>query len=189
MSIKASYKIVIALIIILITILLSCLLYKSNFIQKNYLYPFKYQNLIFASAIENNVNPYMIASVIKAESNFKNNVHSIKGASGLMQIMPETGIWIAHKLNYKDELDLEDPKVNILLGSWYLSYLKNEFNNNEILCLAAYNAGIGNVKKWVVTYNWSENFNEVNQIPFSETRMYVERVLYYKEKYQYLYGQ
>ncbi|MDL2281317.1 lytic transglycosylase domain-containing protein [Selenomonadales bacterium OttesenSCG-928-I06] len=189
MSIKASHKIIITLIVVILAFLLSCFIYKSDFIQKNYLYPFKYQNIIFANAIENNVSPYMIAGVIKAESNFKADVRSVKGARGLMQIMPETGIWIAQKINYKAELNLADPKVNILLGSWYLSYLKNEFNDNEVLYLAAYNAGIGNVKQWIDNYDWPENFNEINQIPFPETRIYVERVLYYKEKYQYLYGQ
>jgi len=165
-------------------------LFTSDVFQKKYVYPFLYQEAVYTYALQHNLNPFLIAGVIRAESKFIASAQSPKGALGLMQIMPETGQWIADQREHQDFMiaDLTDPDINIRFGTWYLATLKKEFNDNEVLYLAAYNGGRGNVNKWMQKYGWSKDFNDVDQIPFKETRNYVERVLSNKKKYQELYG-
>ncbi|WP_425061384.1 Soluble lytic murein transglycosylase [Sporomusa carbonis] len=162
----------------------------SDWFQKKYLYPFLYQEAVYTYALEYDLNPFLVAGVIRTESKFIASALSPKGALGLMQIMPETGRWIAEQLEQKDFMiaDLTDPDVNIRFGTWYLASLKKEFAGNEVLYLAAYNGGRGNVKQWMQRYGWSTDFDDIEQIPFKETREYVEKVLYNKKRYQELYG-
>jgi len=106
-----------------------------------------------------------------------------------MQVMPETAEWIAQQIDepsFSVE-KLHDPDTNIRFGTWYLSSLQKEFCGNEVLMLAAYNAGRGNVHEWMDTYGWDMDFNDINQIPYQETREYVARVLKNKTKYRSLY--
>lgn len=164
--------------------------FNSDWFQKKYVYPFLYQEAIYTYALERDLDPYLIAGVIRTESKFISEARSPKGALGLMQIMPETGRWIAEQTNHKEfsAADLTDPDINIRFGSWYLASLKKEFAGNEVLILAAYNGGRGNVKQWMQRYGWSNDFVEIDQIPFKETKEYVEKVLYNKKRYQALYG-
>ena len=108
-----------------------------------------------------------------------------------MQMMPETAKWVAEQTDFEDfTLNyLEDPEVSIRLGTWYLASLKKEFNNNEVLVLAAYNGGRGNVKQWMRQYGWTMSFRDINQIPYQETREYVGKVLRSKQQYRELYSQ
>lgn len=164
--------------------------FHSDWFQKNYLYPFPYQNLVYHFALENEIDPFLVAGVIRTESKFIAQARSPKGALGLMQMMPETANWVAGQLEYTDfeVSQLENPEMNIRLGTWYLSSLKREFKGNEILALAAYNGGRGNVRQWMNQYGWTMNFSDIEQIPFRETREYVGKVLYSKQHYQELYG-
>lgn len=133
----------------------------------------------------------MVAAVIRTESKFVSQARSPKGATGLMQMMPETAKWVAEQTDDSDFTlrDLENPEVSIRLGTWYLSSLRKEFNNNEILVLAAYNGGRGNVKQWMRQYGWTMSFKDISQIPFEETREYVGKVLRSKQRYKELYSQ
>jgi len=166
------------------------LTYNSEWFQKKYIYPFPHQEIIYHYALQNQVDPFLTAAVIKAESKFVSNAKSIKGAVGLMQMMPETARWVAEQSDYKGFYDgqLYDPEVSICFGTWYLASLKNEFNNNEVLVLAAYNGGRGNVKQWMKQYGWSDDFYQIEEIPFKETRDYVRKVLEARLRYQMLYG-
>ena len=138
-------------------------------------YPLKYKDEIIAAAGEYNINPAVVAALINAESGFDKNAVSRQGAVGLMQIMPSTAKWCAQKLGIEySENDLFDPEYNIKIGAYYLSYLLQKFGS-EKLALCAYNAGEGNVIKWL-----NENRKD---IPFSETRGYVPRVLFNKRVY------
>lgn len=104
--------------------------------------------------------------------------------------MPETGAWIANNINDQgyNENKLYDPETNIHYGVWYLSFLMKEFGNNEILTVAAYNAGHGQIEEWSKLYGWRKNgFYDYTQIPFKETRDYVHRVFDNKKSYQKLY--
>jgi soluble lytic murein transglycosylase len=107
-----------------------------------------------------------------------------------MQIMPQTAEWIAEQVKFIGFTpeDLLDPETNIRFGTWYLASLREEFDDNEVLMLAAYNAGRGNVKSWMKAYNWTMDFNDIEQIPYKETREYVAKVLKSKQQYRKLYG-
>jgi soluble lytic murein transglycosylase-like protein len=96
-----------------------------------------------------NLDPIMLLSIIKIESNFSIHKHGKHGEIGLMQIKPSTGKWIAKKngLTWKGPKTLEDPASNIQIGAAYLSFLKDQFSSRQPLYLAAYNMGIGNVRK------------------------------------------
>jgi soluble lytic murein transglycosylase len=175
------------IIFILITL---ALILNADRLQRFY-YPFPYQSLIFKYAAVYEQDPYLLAAIIKAESNFDFQAVSTKGARGLMQIMPETGDWIAGQLGYasfkKDQLF--EPETNIKFGAWYLADLDREYDDSTILMLAAYNGGRGNVSDWIEGKDLSGSVNTIDQIPFPETRDYVKKVLSYHKKYIDLYGQ
>lgn len=163
-------------------------------IQKKFLYPFPYRSTVESYSSRWKVDKFLAISVMKVESNFSEAAHSQSGAIGLMQIMPETAAWIAYQLGeapeevVNDIEHLHDPETNIRYGTWYLAELKDEFKGNDVLALAAYNAGRGNVHKWIKENNWSENFSDADKIPYAETRDYVKRVLQCREKYAKLYS-
>lgn len=149
------------------------------------LYPLRYGDLIRQSAARFGVDPALVASVIHAESRFRPRAISPRGARGLMQVMPETGAWLAHRLQL-DEFTLEelfDPVTNITLGTFYLSELAHEFGGDWVLILAAYNGGRQNVKRWLA----GRATLAIEDIPFQETRYYVRRVLRAYRWYRLLY--
>ena len=79
--------------------------------------------------------------------------------------------------------------LNIRYGVWYLAELEREFGGNDILALAAYNAGRGNVRDWMERFHWTQQFDEIEAIPYPETRFYVRRVLEDREQYKRLYDE
>lgn len=163
--------------------------FRSEWFQKTYLYPYPYRSLVCEYAEERKLDASLVAGVILSESKFKLEARSHKGALGLMQLMPDTAKWIAEQID-DDQFslgDLNDPEINIRFGTWYLASLKKEFHGNEVLILAAYNAGRGNVKEWMRKYRWDMSFKDIDQIPYQETREYVSKVLKSKEKYRRLY--
>ncbi|WP_312876088.1 lytic transglycosylase domain-containing protein [Paenibacillus alginolyticus] len=162
----------------------------SDFIGRK-LYPIYFEQEIRQSAAKHNIDPFLIAAIIKVETNYKYHLESRKGALGLMQLMPDTADWIVESTNLGPHMqeDLLKVDVNINLGSWYLSWLKKHYNGNLIYAIAAYNAGQGNVNKWKKNNVWDGSEAHINQIPFGETRHYVQRVLYYYEKYTKLYSE
>ncbi|MBE8953298.1 MAG: lytic transglycosylase domain-containing protein [Quinella sp. 1Q7] len=163
-------------------------------VQKKFLYPFPYRTTVENYSARWKVDKFLAIAVMKVESNFSEAAHSQSGAVGLMQIMPETAAWIAYSLGEdSDEIaadikNLRDPDTNIRYGTWYLAELEDEFHGNDVLALAAYNAGRGNVRDWMEQNHWSENFSDVDKIPYAETRDYVKRVLHCREKYSELYS-
>lgn len=165
-------------------------IYNGDWFQKKYLYPFPYQDKVFENAVKNEVDPFLVAAVIRTESKFVAVARSPKGAMGLMQMMPETGQWVAEQLGesgFAAEM-LNDPGISIRFGTWYLASLQKEFKDNDILVLAAYNGGRGNVKQWMRQYGWEQGFRDIDQIPYRETREYVKKVLRAQERYRDLYG-
>ena len=163
-------------------------------VQKKFLYPFPYRTTVENYSARWKVDKFLTISVMKVESNFSESAHSQSGAVGLMQIMPETAAWIAYQLGESsDEIaddikNLRDPETNIRYGTWYLAELEDEFNGNDVLALAAYNAGRGNVHEWIKENHWNENFSDIDKIPYAETRDYVKRVLHCRKKYSKLYS-
>lgn len=158
-------------------------------VQKKYIYPYPYQELVKIYSEANGIDSALVASVIMNESKFKENARSHRGAIGLMQIMPDTAKWIAGEIGDKGfSIDnLHDPETNIRYGVWYLAELEREFGGNEILSLAAYNAGRGTVWEWIDEYGWPMTFHTLSDIPYPETQKYVENVLKNRVKYEQLY--
>lgn len=165
-------------------------MFASNFVLK-ILYPLHYSAIIKQYSQEYDLDHLFVASIIRAESKFDTDAISPKGAKGLMQIANITGNWAAQELSisHYDEKMLFNPNVNIKIGCWYLNKLKKEFNNNTNNVLASYNAGSGNVRKWLNNSKYSHDGAELIQIPFGETREYIKRVDRNYKIYKYLYGE
>lgn len=141
-------------------------------------YPIRYVQEISTHSQATPLDPYLIAALIRVESNFQPDACSLKGATGLMQLMPETAEWVAKQLGLDvSALELVDPDTNIRLGTWYLMMLQEEFGGNLVVALAAYNGGRGNVARWLAEQRWNGRLDGVSDIPFLETRLYVQRVL------------
>lgn len=155
-----------------------------------WVYPLKYEDYIVESAVETGADPYLIMAIIRAETKFDPEGTSHAGAQGLMQLMPATIKQIIDEGNFSPTLEdiAYDPATNIRLGSWYLHYLTEQFNGNKVAAVAAYNAGQGNVKKWLKNKIWDGTLQNADQIPFKETRDYLKKVIFYYEKYKELYG-
>ncbi|CAG7644878.1 Membrane-bound lytic murein transglycosylase C [Paenibacillus solanacearum] len=153
------------------------------------LYPIQYENEIRASAHKYELDPFLIAAIMRVESNFKTGAESKKGAYGLMQLMPDTSDWIIEKGNFANSFrsQLDNPAVSIELGSWYLNWMHKQFNGNTIAVIAGYNAGHGKVSRWLQEQEWDGTFKNSEMIPYGETRHYVQRVIYYYNKYDQLY--
>lgn len=158
-------------------------------VQRKYIYPFPYRTTVEQYADTYGIDVHLAAAVIKVESKFRDDVHSHRGAVGLMQLMPETARWIAVQLDDPgySEQSLHEPARNIRYGLWYLASLQQEFQGNDILALAAYNAGRGNVHEWMQQYGWTSDFHDVSAIPYGETREYVQQVLHDAAAYKRLY--
>lgn len=158
-------------------------------IFKNF-YPMKYENHIIKYSEKYDLNPCLIAAVIRAESNFNEKAVSNRGAYGLMQIMPDTASWIAGKMELKDFKveKLYDAEINVSMGCWYINNLSSEFNGDVDLVLAAYNGGRGNVQKWLKIREYSEDGKKLHNIPFEETDKYVKKVKTNYNIYLRLYG-
>lgn len=152
-------------------------------------YPFPHQELVLKYSEEYQVDPCLVVALIRTESRFYSRANSRVGAKGLMQIMPETGQWIAQQIKIKDytEDKLFQPSFNISMGIWYMSYLDKVFQGNLPKMLAAYNAGEQKVKNWLKEGTWTGKLQDINQIPYAETRKYVDRVLFDYQIYRRIY--
>lgn len=153
------------------------------------LFPIKYKDEIIKYSKTYKIDPNLVAAIIKVESDFNPYALSTKGARGLMQIIPSTGMWASEKLNMHNFYieKLYDPTTNINIGCWYLKNLSKQFNYNLRVVLAAYNGGSGNVSKWLLDKRYSINQEDLEYIPFSETRRYVEKVTFYYDYYKRIY--
>ncbi|MEM9136190.1 MAG: transglycosylase SLT domain-containing protein [Cyanobacteria bacterium P01_F01_bin.42] len=140
------------------------------------LYPLAYYPETAGWAQQVNLNPLLALGLMRQESRFQSTIKSSVGAVGLMQIMPETGRYIAQNLG-AETFDLERPQDNLQFGTWYLDEVHQTYGNNSILAIASYNAGPGNVAKWVERYSDLPPDEFIDAIPFSETRQYVTAVL------------
>lgn len=153
-------------------------------------YPIPHQELIEKYAAEYEIDPLLVAAMINVESKFSADAVSPQGASGLMQLMPETAKWVASKMDVTYEQNrLFEPQYNLMLGTWYIAELRREFNNNLVSTLAAYNGGRGNVQNWLKEGKWQGNIETISQIPFPETRNYITKVLRRYRIYEYIYRQ
>ena len=151
--------------------------------------PLRHEDIIRQQAAEKGLDPALIAAVIYQESKFEDRTSSA-GAKGLMQILPDTANFIARKSGGSafELRDLATPQINIAYGSWYLRYLIDRYNGNVALALAAYNAGETTVDRWVAQARSGGHPLAIREIPYPETRLYVEKVLRAQQEYRHAYG-
>ncbi len=127
--------------------------------------------------------------MIYAETKFEPRTSSA-GALGLMQIEPATAEYIAHLsggVRFTTG-DLATPKINVAYGSWYLRYLLDHYEGDEMLAVAAYNGGLANVDAWVAKARGEGRALTVADIPFPETQAYVRRVMRAQGEYRSVYA-
>jgi soluble lytic murein transglycosylase len=140
--------------------------------------PLRHEDIIRQQARDKGVDAALIAGVIFAESRFRDGQVSSAGALGLMQLTPETAKDIARRSGgtaFRLD-DLATPQVNISYGAFYLRELLQRYGGNEALALAAYNAGMTNVDRWLREAGGAGRAFRVQDIPFPETRGYVQAV-------------
>ncbi|NLD60499.1 MAG: lytic transglycosylase domain-containing protein [Clostridiales bacterium] len=141
-------------------------------------YPMEYVSEIRGSAEEFSLEPALVASVILAESSYRPDAVSKADARGLMQILPSTGEWIAHKLDEPfDMQNLFEPEVNIRYGCWYLKFLMDRYGGNMRNAIAAYHAGQGTVDQWLQNPEYSPDGEALEVTSSDATNTYVNRVL------------
>ena len=142
------------------------------------IFPIRYYGYVKKYCSEYEVEPSVALAVIWTESKFRPQAVSSAGARGLMQLMPSTAEWLSKMLGeeYSDD-KLYEPEYNIRLGIFYLSYLRQSFEGDYVL--AAYNAGEGNVKKWIASGG---------EIKFAETQNYIKKVNLIQKLYKFRVG-
>ncbi|MBE9161592.1 MULTISPECIES: transglycosylase SLT domain-containing protein [Microcoleaceae] len=139
------------------------------------LYPFPYLETIVKWSQERQINSLLVTALIRQESRFMPGIKSVVGATGLMQVMPETATWVSEKINLK-KYSLENIDDNIKLGTWYLDHTHDEYKNNSMLAVASYNAGPNAVADWLKRFSFSDPDAFAEKIPFPETKGYVKSV-------------
>lgn len=184
MSILKKFVItIITIVVILLVLFFASIAYGGKNYSLNYL------DEIEKYSQEYKVDPKIVISVMKVESDFNPSAQSHTNAKGLMQIMPDTSKHIAKLLKLNpNSIDLNDPETNIQLGTYYLKYLMNNFHNMDTV-FAAYNAGFGNVNNWLKDEKYSSDGVSLKNIPAQETKNYVKKVNKAIKAYEVLYGE
>jgi soluble lytic murein transglycosylase len=151
-------------------------------------FPLPYELNLRSEAARNQLDPMLIAGLIRQESAFEAKALSHAGAIGLMQVEPTTALKVARQLRIRyARTRLTDPGYNLQLGSRYLANLIQSFGTPEA-ALAAYNAGEDHVVQWTTGQNYLETAEFVESIPFTETREYVQIVIRNSAVYRQVYG-
>lgn len=150
--------------------------------------PLQYQDMVERYAAENRLEESLVYAVIFCESHFEPEAVSSADAQGLMQVTKETGQWAAGQMGLSPEtIDLTDPETNIRIGCWYLGWLYEKFDGVQDTALAGYNAGHGNVAKWLADEEMSRDGITLDEIPYEETKSYVKRVELAEKLYRLIY--
>lgn len=150
-------------------------------------FPLAWFDIMEAEARKYQLNPFLVAGLSWQESQYKPDIQSWVGATGLMQIMPATAAQIAEALGLKN-YELKDPETNIRMGTWYLNFTHQTFDGNALLAVASYNAGTGPVLRWKKQFSHLPYDALAESIPYPETRDYVKKVFTAYWIYQSLYG-
>lgn len=172
----------------LFLLVLIALFFSSGWMS--WVYPIGYKEEIRKQSESYRIDPFLIASIIRVETNFRPSKESRVGALGIMQLMPDTADWAIKQGKLPEATSdriKHEPETNILIGTWYLRNLSDQFGDNSLAVVAAYNAGPGNVKKWLDSGVWDGTLENVRNIPIGETRHYIQRVVYYYNQYTKVY--
>ncbi len=154
------------------------------------LFPKPYWNDLKRHATANGLDPYLVASLIRQESEFNPAAVSRAHAVGLMQLLPRTGKLVAKEVKLKrySPSQLYTPEVNLQLGTRYFKGMVDKFGGSFEYALAAYNAGSDRVEEWLGQGKYRDPQEFVESIPFTETREYVQAILRNANVYKQLYG-
>jgi len=158
----------------------------AGFMAISTMFPIKHMDIIMEHA--GDLEPSLVLAVIMAESSFNEHAESRAGAQGLMQLMPPTAADMATRMGMHDfePEHVWKPEINIALGTFYLNWLKNRYDGNINLALAAYNAGLGRVDGWLVNPEISGDGVNLDNIPFPETYNYLQRIQQFQQVYRVL---
>jgi soluble lytic murein transglycosylase len=153
------------------------------------LFPQPYWTELVANAGKNGLDPYLVASLIRQESEFNPGAVSRANAYGLMQLLPSVGKAQAKKIGMKgfDARSLLNPSTNLQLGTANLKQVLDRFGGQVEYALAAYNAGDTPIRQWLSTNDYKDVPEFVESIPYTETREYVQAILRNREMYRALY--
>ncbi|MGE4426427.1 MAG: lytic transglycosylase domain-containing protein [Solirubrobacteraceae bacterium] len=151
--------------------------------------PLRHEDIIRQQARDKSLDPALVAAVIYAESRFRDQQESSAGALGLMQVTPDTASDIAKASGGSAFVlgDLHTPQVNIAYGTYRLRQMMDRFDDQIPVAVAAYNAGPENAKVWLARDRAQGRGFTVADIPFAETRHYVDKVLDAREDYRRTY--
>ena len=139
----------------------------------------RYREQIVREAQQYGLRPAFVAAIILNESSYDPSAVSSVGARGLMQLLPDTGRWVAGKLGIRDYTDdlLFDVETNLRLGVWYLDFLSDRYGGDPVLVACAYHAGHGNVDTWLTRYSRDGRTLSLDEIPMENTRSYARKVV------------
>ena len=173
-------------LILTMAVLLSVIYFGTLSLLKT-LYPLEYEDYVEVYAKKNNLSPAFVYAVIKCESGFDEKAVSNVGATGLMQIMPDTFKWINMKLGEDNDYSAAtNPETNIKYGCYLYGYLLSKYGRVQE-ALAAYHAGIGNTDKWLTDERYSSDGKTLHTIPYPTTSKYVKKVILTENIYEKLY--
>ncbi len=139
------------------------------------IYPFPFSDIIQGWAKARQLNPLLVTGLVRQESRFQPQVESVVGAVGLMQVMPETAEWIGEQTG-TDSYSLTKPEDNVKFGTWFLNFTHEQFGNNSLFAVASYNAGPGSVDEWIKEGGFANADEFVENIPYPETKGYIDSV-------------
>lgn len=158
---------------------------------RTYVYPIKYKEQILEYSKKNNLDPYLILAIINTESKFNSKATSNKEAKGLMQVTEPTAKEINDVTRSTEEINdftIYDININLEIGCNYLASLITRYNGNYYLAICAYNAGIGNVNKWIEQGIISDKLDTTDvSLPFNETTNYLKKVIKAYKVYKKIY--
>ena len=176
-SFRRVFRVIVSLLMV------GILVFAGYNIVMKYIYPDDYIDLAKRYGEEYNVDWELVMAVMSCESKFNPDAVSERDAVGLMQLTEETFLDMRKKVGDDESITFanhaKDPEINVKYGTRYLRFLFQYFENDKVAVIAAYNAGLSNVKKW----RGSNGKLELGEIEFPETRAYVENVLKAEEHY------
>lgn len=171
---------------IIVTLMVMASVIALGFFMLKKIYPKSYSEYVEKYSKKYNVDEKLIYAVIKEESNFNKDISSKRNAIGLMQLVQSTADEIGNDIGIEN-INLKNPEVNIQIGTKYLSNLLKKYDGNVEIAIVAYNAGIGNVDKWIKENRINKNGSNLEKVPFKETNMYLRKVMRTYKLYKRMY--
>lgn len=189
---RKKHKIILPILLLIVAIAAGMVLLVANSYHRyqRAAYPLRYTELITQYSDTYGITPSLVCAVICVESHFQPEATSHAEAVGLMQLTADTFRWAQTRAGVKEQQGAEaltDPETNIRFGVYTLRLLYEQFDDTETV-LAAYNAGQGNVRRWLSDAQYSADGVHLDQIPYAETENYVKRVKKAQTIYQKLYS-